>query len=462
MSPAPGIYEGKLPDSLVMGRCYLNYALATEDSTEDTDKFPDKRRRPSSEVKLYVQPALTGPFYSQADETLYSVEPFVLTSNNGVFDFWAIDPTHSSIIPSGWVWTATLVDGSKTVGNITFSPDSTKPADQYVNLGLLAVTGSAASGSTAADLQTMLQTLLDSSSTGPAGRGIRTITSAGDVATVTYTDNTTQDFALPRGLDGEMPELTWSGTTLLINGSNGVDLKGAKGDAGPANTLSIGTVTEGNAAASITGTSPNQTLNLVIPKGDKGDPGTGGTAAVAGIITLPTGNAWVWNKYSRETSSAIATSSTLGGVVFVPLWVNQFVGAKIVAVTVKTASAGALLRLGVYSAGADLMPNALAFDAGTVDASTTGFKQATIGTGVTLPSGLYWIAVATQGATGATVGGSGGGAELLRVAFTADFTDPSGMIRSDTAGVTAALPATWTATLGAALGTDTFTVAVAR
>ena len=284
MSPAPGIYEGKLPDSLVMGRCYLNYALATEDSTEDTDKFPDKRRRPSSEVKLYVQPTLTGPFYSQVDETLYSVEPFVLTSNNGVFDFWAIDPTHSSIIPSGWVWTATLVDGSKTVGNITFSPDSTKPADRYVNLGLLAVTGSAASGSTAADLQTMLQTLLDSSSTGPAGRGIRTITSSGGVATVTYTDNTTQDFALPRGESGATPELTWSGTTLLINGSNGVDLKGAKGDAGPANTLSIGTVTEGNAAAEITGTSPSQVLNLVVPKGPKGDQG------IAGSPTPLTGN----------------------------------------------------------------------------------------------------------------------------------------------------------------------------
>ena len=310
MSPAPGIYEGKLPDSLVMGRCYLNYALATEDSTEDTDKFPDKRRRPSSEVKLYVQPTLTGPFYSQEDETLYSVEPFVLTSNNGKFDFWAIDPTHSSIIPSGWVWTATLVDGSKTVGNITFSPDSTKPADQYVNLGLLAVTGSVASGSTAADLQSMLQTLLDSSSTGPAGRGIRTITSAGDVATVTYTDNTTQDFALPRGESGATPELTWSGTTLLINGSNGVDLKGAKGDAGPANTLSIGTVTEGNAAATITGTSPSQVLNLVVPKGAKGDQG------IAGSPTPLTGTGFPAAGLGVVGDQYIDTAATIGALVW--------------------------------------------------------------------------------------------------------------------------------------------------
>lgn len=43
--------------------------------------------------------------------------------------------------------------------------------------------------------------------------------------------------------------------------------KGEKGDIGPANTLTIGSVTTGdNASASITGQSPNQTLNLVLPK----------------------------------------------------------------------------------------------------------------------------------------------------------------------------------------------------
>ena len=46
--------------------------------------------------------------------------------------------------------------------------------------------------------------------------------------------------------------------------------KGDKGDTGASNTLSIGTVTGGaEAQATITGNSPNQTLNLVLPKGDK-------------------------------------------------------------------------------------------------------------------------------------------------------------------------------------------------
>ena len=51
--------------------------------------------------------------------------------------------------------------------------------------------------------------------------------------------------------------------------------KGAPGATGPANTLAIGTVTKGTeAAATITGAAPNQTLNLVLPKGDKGDTGS--------------------------------------------------------------------------------------------------------------------------------------------------------------------------------------------
>lgn len=55
-------------------------------------------------------------------------------------------------------------------------------------------------------------------------------------------------------------------------GSSGT--KGDTGAPGPANTLSIGTVTGGEtAAATITGTAPNQTLNLTLPKGDKGDTG---------------------------------------------------------------------------------------------------------------------------------------------------------------------------------------------
>lgn len=48
------------------------------------------------------------------------------------------------------------------------------------------------------------------------------------------------------------------------------------GDKGDPNELSIGTVSEGSASATITGTAPQQVLNLNIPKGDKGDTGDTG------------------------------------------------------------------------------------------------------------------------------------------------------------------------------------------
>lgn len=59
--------------------------------------------------------------------------------------------------------------------------------------------------------------------------------------------------------------------------------QGAKGDTGPSNVLSIGSVTKGNEAnATITGESPNQILNLVLPKGDKGDRGDTGATGPQG------------------------------------------------------------------------------------------------------------------------------------------------------------------------------------
>jgi hypothetical protein len=56
--------------------------------------------------------------------------------------------------------------------------------------------------------------------------------------------------------------------TIASTGERGPT--GATGSAGPANALAIGTVTQGTAAATITGTSPNQVLNLVLQKGDAG------------------------------------------------------------------------------------------------------------------------------------------------------------------------------------------------
>lgn len=77
--------------------------------------------------------------------------------------------------------------------------------------------------------------------------------------------------------------------------------KGDTGDPGPANVLSIGVVTQGQAAASITGASPTQVLNLTLPEGPQGPQGIRGPAG--GSANLGIGSV---------TSGANASASITG------------------------------------------------------------------------------------------------------------------------------------------------------
>ena len=80
---------------------------------------------------------------------------------------------------------------------------------------------------------------------------------AGSLATATYDKSTgTLALGIPQGSKGDA---------------------GATGATGPANVLTIGSVTSGKvASATITGEAPNQVLNLVLEKGDKGEQGKQG------------------------------------------------------------------------------------------------------------------------------------------------------------------------------------------
>ena len=149
---------------------------------------------------------------------------------------------------------------------------------------------------------------------------------AGTNANVTMTDNNnvyTLNFVIPKGdkgdagakgadgakgTDGITPTLKVGTVTTLAAGSNATVTmsknnneytlnfgipKGNKGDTGASGssgeatvvnpTITIGTVTNGDtASATITGDSPNYTLNLVLPKGAKGDKGDTGAAGTDG------------------------------------------------------------------------------------------------------------------------------------------------------------------------------------
>lgn len=73
---------------------------------------------------------------------------------------------------------------------------------------------------------------------------------------------------------------------IVADIASAIDIRGPIGATGPNNTLSIGTVTEGAASATITGTSPTQVLNLVIPKGNSGIDGTNGLDGWSPVLAV--------------------------------------------------------------------------------------------------------------------------------------------------------------------------------
>jgi len=98
----------------------------------------------------------------------------------------------------------------------------------------------------------------------------------------------------------------------LANGTQVADFTIPRGSLGPSNTLTIGTVAGGaTAAATITGTSPNQTLNLTLPKGDKGDRGDIGSAGPANVLTIGTVSTLAPGSNAAASLTGAAPNQTL-------------------------------------------------------------------------------------------------------------------------------------------------------
>ena len=102
------------------------------------------------------------------------------------------------------------------------------------------------------------------------------------------------------------------GPTGATGATGATGSTGATGATGPANTLSIGTVTEGAAAATITGTAPNQTLNLVVPKGN-----TGATGSTGSTGPQPWSAPVAWASTTAYVATAPASCVTYLGETYV-------------------------------------------------------------------------------------------------------------------------------------------------
>lgn len=106
----------------------------------------------------------------------------------------------------------------------------------------------------------------------------------------------------------------WNGTAWIFIGNPG-----------PANELTVGTVTTGdagtNAEVEITGTSPEQTINFTIPRGDQGETGPAGQGFPAGgtagqVLSKSSGTdydtEWVDQSAGITTGKAIAMAMVFG------------------------------------------------------------------------------------------------------------------------------------------------------
>ncbi|MBD2760087.1 hypothetical protein IEE94_11265 [Yimella sp. cx-573] len=199
MTAQPGIYEGPLPSSFLMGRCVLDLRYAAGDSPDDADDLPESRI--PERATLELTPGVTGTYIAAG--VLYGPVGATLTTTTGRFDFWAIDPTHSDITPAGWVWKGVLKVDGVVWSRFEFTPDSSRSdVDGPLNIAPMV---HAASASTAPAQVSLAETLRAQFEGMVQGYAASTISGAKTISAATG--------AWALDLAGD--------TTLTIEGKNG-------------------------------------------------------------------------------------------------------------------------------------------------------------------------------------------------------------------------------------------------
>jgi hypothetical protein len=171
--------------------------------------------------------------------------------------------------------------------------------------------------------------------------------------------------------------------------------------------------------------------------------------SMPGTSSFGAANRLVWR--FRDSTTAIAFSGD-GAVLLVPLplWIVEDIDTIGFFINVGGAS-GALVRCAIYdSLGTSGKPGNLVVDAGTVAATSTGWKEVAF-SHLLLPPDLYWIALAEQGApaTHVSVGGGNGITTLMNNGSVGDYAGPGVGFTAATGAVTGAFPSTWSASLTA-------------
>lgn len=180
--------------------------------------------------------------------------------------------------------------------------------------------------------------------------------------------------------------------TPVIISDQVAGIQGTKGDtgpAGPANTLSIGTVSSGaTPSATITGTSPTQTLNLVLKTGDTGPIGQGYTQKAD------------WNS---STNYAAYDVVYYNGYSYVALQAGSNKNPKTQTAYWTKFSGGFSQPLGDWNAFDT-------YDIGDIVTSNgSTYYSIQAGTNKAVTNTAYWVVLAAKGTTGdtGTVGPTG-------------------------------------------------------
>lgn len=252
--------------------------------------------------------------------------------------------------------------------------------------------------------------------------------------------------------------------TITVTAPGPQGAQGPTGATGPANTLAIGTVSGGtSAAATITGTAPNQTLNLVLPQGATGSAATvnvgstttGNPGTQASVTNSGTSSAAVLNftipqgpKGDTGNAATVAVGTTTTGASGTSAAVTNSgtSSAAVLNFTVPQGPAGtaATVAVGTTTTGA-AGTNASVSNSGTSSAAVLNFTIPQGTKGDTGTAATVSVGSTTTGAAGtsATVTNSG-----TSSAAVLNFTIPQGAAGNNGSAATVAVGTTTTGAAG--------------
>lgn len=210
---------------------------------------------------------------------------------------------------------------------------------------------------------------------------------SGNEVTVSVGGSSTVTVSVPGSTGTPAPTITNGGVanvTVTSVGDRGPS--GSTGATGPANTLTIGTVTTGtagsSASATITGTAPNQTLSLTIPRGDVGEAGSTGATGASGA-TGATGPAGPANTLTIGTVTTGAAGSSADATI-TGTAPNQTLSLTLP--TGATGAAGATGPAGSFGDAQTLTTIIADYTLGAADAGKLVIVNSSTATVVTLPT----------------------------------------------------------------------------